>query len=258
MNDVLTAHQRAVVGRVILQEESKRMHLVVGISGAHAYGFPSPDSDVDLKAIHIEPAHRLLGLFQPTLHADRLEVIDGVEVDYTSNELHPVLLGVLQGNGNYIERILGSLSWSRRDELQELRPLVQRMLSRRLHRHYNGFGHSQFKALEGAEKPTAKKALYVLRTTLTGIHALRTGEIVPDVTQLLDQYGFAGARELIARKQSGERVELDPRETQHWLTETRRAFTLLDEARDQSLLPEEPPSHVELEAWLLDMRRRFA
>lgn len=258
MNEMLTPHQNDVVTRVMAVEEKHRTHLVVSISGAHAYGFPSPDSDIDLKAIHIERTEKLLGLHAPVLHRDRLEVIDGVEIDYTSNELHPVLVGILQGNGNYLERILGTLHWSRRAELDELRPIARRVLSRRIHRHYNGFAFSQLKALQSAEKKTAKKALYVLRTALTGVHALRSGEVVPDVTQLLDVYGFAAARELIARKQSGERAVLDEKEAAHWANELQRAFTMLDEARDTSILPEEPSSTTELEAWLLDIRRRFA
>lgn len=36
-------------------------------------------------------------------------IIDGVEIDYSSNELRDVLFGILKGNGNYLERILGHL-----------------------------------------------------------------------------------------------------------------------------------------------------
>ena len=45
--------QEAVVNRVLDEESSRRDHVVVYLSGAHAYGFPSPDSDLDLKAIHV-------------------------------------------------------------------------------------------------------------------------------------------------------------------------------------------------------------
>jgi uncharacterized protein len=37
----------------------------------------------------------------------------------------------------------------------------------------------------------------VLRTTLTGTHALLTREIETDVTLLLDEHGFGAARELV-------------------------------------------------------------
>src|SRR5437762_4426876 len=107
--NVLTRVQAEVADRVLDEEARARRHIVVSLSGAHAYGFPSPDSDLDLKAIHVEPTASVLGLSPAAPHADRMEVIEGVEIDYTSNELKPVLLGILQGNGNYVERVLGKL-----------------------------------------------------------------------------------------------------------------------------------------------------
>src|SRR5206468_12718747 len=104
---LLTQAQHAVARRVLDQEEHHRHHLIVSLSGAHAYGFPSPDSDLDLKAIHMEPTARLLALSPPAATAARLDVVDGVEIDYTSNEVRQALVGILQGNGNYIERVLG-------------------------------------------------------------------------------------------------------------------------------------------------------
>src|SRR6188768_1483804 len=107
---VLTANQAAVARPFLAERERERRHLVVYLSGAHAYGFPSPDSDLDLKCVHIAPTSSLVGLDVPEESAgDRIEVIDGVELDYGSNELGPVLRGSIKGNGNYLERILGEL-----------------------------------------------------------------------------------------------------------------------------------------------------
>jgi predicted nucleotidyltransferase len=252
---MLTPHQEAVAGRVLDEESQKRRHLVVSLSGAHAYGFPSPDSDLDLKAVHIADTARLLGLSPPTAPADRLQVIDGVEIDYTSNELAGVLVGLCQGNGNYFERILGPLSLRTSREHEELRPLAARALSRRVQRHYRGFATSQLREFDAS--PRAKKMLYVVRTTLTGVHAVSTGEIVPDLTRLMDEHGFGEARELIERKQAGEKVELPAELQVKWRREVERAFALLDAALPSSPLPEEPPNRAELEAWLVEVRRRY-
>src|SRR5258705_12236183 len=107
MSDLLSPHQLRIANRVLDEESRARRHLVVSLSGAHAYGFPSPDSDLDLKAIHIEPTTNLLGLNTPKPSASRLEIVDGVEIDYTSNELQMALTAVLSGNGNFAGRILG-------------------------------------------------------------------------------------------------------------------------------------------------------
>lgn len=253
---ILSAHQIEVMNRVIAYEEARRSHVVIALSGAHAYGFPSPDSDLDLKSIHVDPTETLLGLGHGTPHTDRMETIEGVEIDYTSNEIKPVLLGVIQGNGNYIERVLGAILPFESPDLAPLKPLVQKALSRRVFRHYLGFATSQLKAAQGPQGTSAKKLLYVLRTALTGAHALRTGNVVIDLGELHDEYGFAGARDLIAQKRAGEAIKLAPAEGERWLTEVRRAFDVLEEAYRASVLPEEPPNVGELGAWLMEMRKK--
>src|SRR5216684_6824727 len=104
---ILTDRQQRAADKLLDEERARRAHLVVSLSGAHAYGFPSPDSDLDLKAIHVAKTEDLLGFDVPAPTVDRAEVIDGVEVDYTSNELAHALSGSLGGNGNFIERVLG-------------------------------------------------------------------------------------------------------------------------------------------------------
>ena len=153
---------------------------MVALSGAHAYGFPSPNSDLDLKAIHIAPTRSLLGLSEPPVTRDRMEVIEGVEIDYTSNELAGALRGIVKGNGNYLERVLGAYPLLASPLLAELAPIVRRGVSKRYHRHYLGFATQQRQAMEASNAPTAKQVLYVLRTALTGAHLLRTGELRVD------------------------------------------------------------------------------
>jgi predicted nucleotidyltransferase len=255
---MLTELQERVMKAVLAEESTRRTHVVVSLSGAHAYGFPSPDSDLDLKAIHLDPTRALLGLKVSQTTADRLEVIDGVEIDYTSNELGPVLAGILLGNGNYLERVLGHLQPVTSPWLEELRPLVQANLSQRLHRHYRGFATSQLHEWEKSGFTSAKKLLYVLRTTLTGAHALKTGEVETDVTQLLGGYGFEEARELVEQKKRGELAALPAEMAERWQQKTARAFALLDEALAQSTLPPEPRAEARLEAWLVEVRLAHA
>jgi hypothetical protein len=249
----LAPQQLRVMGHVLADEERRREHVVVYLSGAHAYGFPSPDSDLDLKAIHVARTADLLGFEPPPPTVDRAEVIDGVEIDYTSNEIAHALSGVLAGNGNFLERILGRLAPLEGSVLGDLRPLVRRSLSRRVHRHYRGFAQNQLRFLES--EPTAKKLLYVLRTALTGIHLLETGELEPDLTVLMEGHGVADAAALVERKRAGERVALPDGELGRWRSRIDGLFRRLDEARERSVLPADPPNEAEIRAWLLDLRR---
>jgi predicted nucleotidyltransferase len=253
VDDVLTADQRSVMARVLGEEEARREHVVVYLSGAHAYGFPSPDSDLDLKAIHVANTADLLGFDAPAPTVDRAEILEGVEIDYTSNELAHALSGILGGNGNFIERVLGRMVPLASSLVEELRPIVRRSLSRRTYRHYRGFAHSQLRLLE--TEPTAKKLLYLLRTTLTGIHLLETGELEADLTRLMDGYGLADAASLVERKRAGERVGLDSAQVDAWRPRVGALFARLDDAREKSVLPEEPANEHEVREWLLAVRR---
>ena len=61
--------------------------LFVTVSGAHIYGFPSPDSDVDLRGTHKLPIKSLLGLAKPTETVDISAVHQGLEVDLVSHDV---------------------------------------------------------------------------------------------------------------------------------------------------------------------------
>lgn len=251
----LSEHQRAIGDRVIAQESKKREHLVVYLSGAHAYGFPSPDSDLDLKCIHIAPTAALVGFAPPSPTFDRAEIIEEVEIDYTSNELSHALGGVLNGNGNFLERILGRTALETSPELEGLRPLAQAAVSRRYHRHYRGFAGSQQKALE--QTPTVKKLLYVIRTAITGTHLLLTGELETDLQLLAPKYGLADVASLIEAKKKGERIEANPAILAEWQPRLAEICSRLDRARDESALPEDPTpdSAAALESWLVAIRK---
>jgi uncharacterized protein len=250
---VMSAEQVRVAERVVAEESARREHVVVYLSGAHAYGFPSPDSDLDLKCIHVAPTAALLGLdpVKPTF--DRAGMEDGVEIDYTSNELGPALRLLLAGNGNFLERVLGRTTLAGSPMLDELRPLAQASLSLHCHRHYRGFATSQLRDFE--KSPSAKRALYVLRTALTGMHLVCAAELVTDVNDLFDAYGFADARELVVRKREGECVELTTDEQARWRDRLTAVIAQLDDARARSALPELAPNRADLDAWLVDIRR---
>ncbi len=252
----LTELQLRVTRSYLAAREQERRHLVAYISGAHAYGFASPDSDVDLKCIHIVPTGDLVGLGQVTETTDRIEVIEGVEVDYGSNELAPALRGAIKGNGNYLERFLGELTLSTMPELAEVRPIVGRLLSQRVARHYAGFAAGQLRLFD--EKPTAKRALYVLRTAATGRHLLASGELVTDLRQL-SRYAPAEVGELFEIKLRGEQSALSSEPAATWRTRLAAAIAAIEAEAPSSVLPLEPSARAigEADEWLRGVRRHY-
>lgn len=252
---VLSEHQQRVARAFLAERAAERAHVVIYLSGAHAYGFPSPDSDLDLKCIHVAPTDQLVGL-DPSEGGRELTVVtEGVELDYSSNELGGALRGAIKGNGNFLERFLGELALGGDAELRAgARAIVQPLLSRRLAAHYRGFATSQLRAFDDA--PTAKRALYVIRTAATGRHALAHGEIVTDVARLAP-FVPAELDELLAIKRTGERSPLPPELAAAWRKRLVGAIAAIETSARESILPPEPPADAlaAADAWLREIRR---
>jgi hypothetical protein len=140
--------------------------------------------------------------------------------------------------------------------LAEARTLLRPVLSRRVARHYGGFATSQLRAFD--DKPTAKRALYVLRTAATGRHLLAHGEIVTDVAQLT-AFVPAEIAELIEIKRQAERQQLAPDQVSAWRTRLAAAIDAVDAAWPTSILPPDPPPEAiaAIDGWLRGVRKQF-
>jgi predicted nucleotidyltransferase len=251
---VLSNQQADVAMRFLADRDRERRHLVIYLSGAHAYGFPSPDSDLDLKCVHVAPTRNLVGLTPPADAVEQTDIVDGVELDYGSNELAQVVRGAIKGNGNFLERILGRLVLGADAKLlAEARAVVRALLSTRVARHYAGFAGSQLRLFD--EKPTAKRALYVLRTAATGRHLMAHGEIVTDVAKLV-AFVPPEITELLEIKKRAERQELEPEQVAAWRGRLAAAIAAVDAGIASSPLPAEPPADAisAADAWLREVR----
>jgi predicted nucleotidyltransferase len=232
-NDFLLAQQRRLPGPMI----------VVGLTGAHAYGFPSPDSDLDLKAIHVVPARALLGLAPADAPLEHVEIWRGRELDLSSHALHQAAHLLLKGNGNMLERLLGPCVVWRSPTGEVLTALAQRLLSQRAIHHYRGFfermlvEHEQLKRASSTTSSTAKKMLYAYRVALTGTHLLKTGALVTDVRPLAALYGF-DIEGLLRSKQLGEKQAVT--DDTSFMRDMEYLRSLLDQAKEASVLPPAP------------------
>lgn len=227
--------------------------LHVGLVGAHYYGFPSPDSDLDLKGMHLAPTRALLGLDDPKETHDTLQIFEGDEHDLTTHEARQALSLLLRGNGNVLERIFTPLQLFETEALEALRALAKGALSRRFHGHYRGYFGGMCR--EHARAPRAKSMLYAYRVALTGVHLLRAGEVRGDVTENAREYGFDGLETLVAHKRGeGEKSALpetlDAEHRARWPA----LEDALRDALERSALPEEPAGAAAIDAWLVERR----
>jgi hypothetical protein len=242
-------------GRRFLAAQGAPLSLVVGVTGAHYYGFPSPDSDLDLKGIHVEPTARVVSLAPAADTIDHTGWFEQLEIDYTSHELGFALRLLLKGNGNILERILTPFQLLSSGEASELQQLAAGGVCRRFFHHYRGFFGRMCTDFRRADPPTVKGALYAYRSALTGIHLMRTGQCVGDVGRLGPLYGFARVAVLVERKAAGtEHGALTGDEPLE--EDFQRLEALLSESHAASDLPETAANVDAMDAFLVRMRRR--
>lgn len=242
------------VGRRFVAAQGPRGAFAVGVTGSHYYGFPSKDSDLDLKGVHIADTREIVSLRPPPEAVDYLGVFEGIEIDYTSHELAATLRLLLKGNGNILERISSPFQILDSEGAAELQGLARGAASQRFFHHYRGFFRRACQDWRAGQPRTVKGLLYSYRSALTGIHLLRTGECVGDVTRLAALYGFDQVPELVARKASGaEHGALA--QAEDFDTELERLELLLETARSESPLPAEAQNADAIDEFLIRRRK---
>ena len=147
------------------------------ISGAHLYGFPSPDSDFDLRGIHVLPVRAMLGLAEPLETVEVSGVREGREIDLVTHDVRKFVRLLLKPNGYVLEQVLSPLVVLTTRAHEELATLALGCVTRGHSRHYLGFAESQWRLFLKEEPHRIKPLLYVFRVLLTGIHLMRTGEV---------------------------------------------------------------------------------
>jgi predicted nucleotidyltransferase len=209
------------------------------VSGAHLYGFASVDSDVDLRGVHTLPAAEVVGLRSGPETLQHMGVRDGVELDLVTHDLAKFCRLLLKPNGYVAEQLLSPLVVSSGEVHRELIALAPALLTRRHVHHYRGFAATQWELY--GRTGELKPALYTLRVLLTGIHLLRTGEVVADLGLLWDGHDLPYVPELIAAKRLGEHAALDGLvDPARLAADVERLGATLTDAAEASPLPDQP------------------
>lgn len=231
--------------------------LFTTISGAHLFGFPSHDSDYDVRGVHILPIDTMLSLDEPQTTIDHTQFVDRLEIDLVSHDVKTFFLLLLKKSGNIIERIMSPLVLQTTPEHEELKAIVPKTLTKHHAHHYLGFSRRKWRDFSES-KPTAKALLYTYRTLLTGIHLMKTGEIESNLVHLNAVYQLPYINDLIAAKLSGdEKGILQAADIDFHSSEYQRLTHELEQSRDTSHLPEQPSGKDALNDLLIHIRRKY-
>ncbi len=223
------------------------------ISGAHLYGFASPDSDVDLRGAFLLPARDLLGLHPP---AETITIEDksGIDLDWVAHDVRKFARMMTNHNGYVMEQLYSPLVVLSTPAHEELKELGKGCVTRPTVRHYQGFARGRRQRLLEPE-PTVKHLLYAYRVLLTGIHLMRSGEVVGNLAGLNQGFRIAAIDELVARKRTGaEKMLLDERDLAAHAPLLDRLDAELREAHEASQLPEEARTAADLDDFVVRLR----
>ena len=221
-----------------------RMYFLA-ISGSHAYSTATANSDYDIRGVFVSPTEDLFGLERSI---DFIKY-DKQGIDLTLDEIGKYFGLVAKGD-------IHRTSWPnhpmicRSSNFQDLKTLVNGEVSKLFGRKLLNFGEATSRVAYAGD---LKKGLYVLRAYLMGIHAMKSGKIVPNLEDLNDLFGIRLVGDLLEKR--GEGADF----MGEGLT---RSFTglVLDLGRDLEIAIEDSdlkdsPNRDRIEDYLIQVRR---
>jgi uncharacterized protein len=240
----------------ILEEQPYPL-IFATISGAHLYGFPSPDSDYDLRGVHVLPIRGVVGLgpIRETIEASGMR--DRLELDLVTHDVKKFMGLMLKKNGYVLEQLYSPLILHTTPEHEELKQLGRGCITKHHAHHYFGFAETQWMLFEKESPRRVKPLLYVYRVLLTGIHLMDSGEVEANLLRLNEHFKLPYIDELVSRKLSGpEKSALPETDIGFHQAEYTRLRGELQQVFDASTLPQTPTSQRAMNDLLVRIRMK--
>ncbi len=227
--------------------------LFATVSGAHLYGFPSADSDFDLRGVHVLPTRDLVGLYPPRKTIEHSEDRPDLELDLVTHDAAKFFRLLLKKNGYVLEQLYSPLILHTTPEHAELKAISRDLITRHHAQHYLGFARTQWSLFEKQRR--VKPLLYLYRVLLTGIHLMRSGVIEANLVSLTRAYPLPYIEYLLRQKTQGREKGLATgADLEFHREEYRRLMQELETASAASALPDEPSSRDALHDLLVRLR----
>ncbi|HRW06434.1 MAG TPA: nucleotidyltransferase domain-containing protein [Caldilineaceae bacterium] len=229
--------------------------LFVTISGAHLYGFPSPDSDYDLRGVHCLPLETVVSLADGATTIEESTVEDGLEIDLVTHDVKKFFAMVLKRNGYVLEQIFSPFIVQTSPEHAELKAIAQRCITRHHAHHYLGFANTQWRLFQKEEPKRIKPLLYVFRVLMTGIYLMQTGKVEANLVTLNQIFQISPIDSLVNCKVRGsEQAALAEADLPFFVQEFTRLIGQLEAERERTTLPDTPVAKADLNDLLVRIR----
>ncbi|OIQ04762.1 MAG: hypothetical protein AUK59_06450 [Candidatus Altarchaeum sp. CG2_30_32_3053] len=127
-------------------------------------------------------------------------------------EIEKFLRLMLKNNGNVFEQIYSPLVVVTSKYHDELKTLGKPAITKKIYHHYSGFGNNKLNEARKEKFSNVKVNLYLLRTLMTGINVLETGEINQNIAKLNKKFKLPVIDTLIALKKKEEKRKINMQE----------------------------------------------
>ncbi|MGV3588783.1 MAG: DNA polymerase beta superfamily protein [Adhaeribacter sp.] len=207
----------------LIQEKLQEVEQTYGVeillaceTGSRAWGFPSPDSDYDVRFIYRHPQDWYLSIDE---QKDTLEYLQG-DLDLVGWDIRKSLKLLRKSNAAMFERLQSPIIYRQRTNFREqLLRLAPEYFSCRagLH-HYLSMAFNYYQAVAPASVVKLKSYFYLLRTTLASRWIVEQKSMPPlafrDLLPLVQETKvLAKIEELLGLKATVNETYLHPKET---------------------------------------------
>ncbi len=220
---------REFIESAVAQTDTRQQPRFYAVTGSHVYGFDSPDSDIDVRGVHLASAEEYAYLQTPveeiTINMDGTteEFEEYAEIDLRSYELKKFGSLLAKANYNVIELVFEAPTVMNGIplEMDALEALIREYLPMNVPHAYLGMAKSNYYKYLDPEKskgydPQPKKFLYVYRGLLGAKYVLLYEDIEADIRTLATEVDGGDPQlvdELISHKrEAGDSVVTSPLE----------------------------------------------
>jgi len=207
-------HESIIAGLRDIEQQHDCRVLFAGESGSRAWGFPSPDSDYDVRFFYVHPLEWYLRLDDPK---DTLEWFADGDLDYAGWDLRKALRLFATCNPSMNEQLGSPIVYESNGEfakrIQELIPLYFKPIKAVYH--YLGTAAKFTEPVFQGESVGIKSLFYILRPLLAGEWIVQFQTMPPtEFLRLLDETAIdSGLRReidalLIQKETTDEKVKI--------------------------------------------------
>lgn len=217
-----------------IEDEYKVKILYACETGSRAWGFPSPDSDYDIRFIYMHERDWYLSLSEKK---DTIEFMLNEELDITGWDLKKSLILLKKSNAALVERFQSPIEYFAKPGFKgDFKKLIQEYYSpTAVFYHHYSLAKKFLEDIKDRETLKLKKYFYFIRSLLSCNWIIRNAGVVPmhieGLMEMIDETQKEELRKLIALKATvGEKYMYKREENLHvWLL---KLWGLIDASKD--------------------------